>query len=120
MKQVFFHLIDNARRAMAEKGGTLEITVDECELAQDQIGDPAVAPGRFVHIAVGDTGPGVEADLADRMFDPFVTTREEVKRVGVGLSNVQCFVKQHGGVTKACSSPGSGSVFHVYVPAQPS
>ena len=120
IKQVFQHLLDNARRAMEKTGGTLTITVDECELAADQIGDPGAAPGPFVHFAVGDTGPGIDADLADRMFDPFVTTRDEEKRVGVGLSNVQCFVKQHGGVTRVSSTPGKGSVFHVYVPVQPS
>jgi PAS domain S-box-containing protein len=105
----------NARDAMAGEG-TLLIRVRAVDGIPPLRSYPG-APGRFVAVAIVDTGPGIaEADL-DRIFEPFFTTKGVGHGTGLGLSQVFGFAKQTGGEVLVESRPGHGTTFTLYLPA---
>ena len=116
LNQVLLNLCVNARDAMP-RGGRLgvaarNLVVDALSAAFNR-GVPA---GRYVLLEVSDTGCGLPVD---RIFEPFFTTKEVGKGTGLGLSTVLGIVRSHGGVINVYSEPPKGSVFKVYLPAQP-
>jgi PAS domain S-box-containing protein len=114
--QVLMNLALNARDAMNGPGTlTIEITNAEPtpELARSQAD---VAPGRYVMLAVSDSGAGMDEATLQRVFEPFFTTKEKSKGTGLGLATVYGIVKQHRGFVTARSRPGEGSRFEVYLP----
>ncbi|MGJ5818736.1 PAS domain S-box protein [Paludibaculum fermentans] len=117
MEQVIMNLAVNARDAMPAGGVLLIETshVDWYELAL--IDHPDRRPGRFVRLAVGDTGHGMDEPTRTRIFEPFFTTKEVGKGTGLGLSMVQGVVSQCGGIIEVRSTPGAGATFEIYLPA---
>jgi CheY-like chemotaxis protein len=73
-----------------------------------------LAPGRYVWLAVDDTGPGFDEAVARRLFEPFFTTR--VAGTGLGLATVREIVRDHDGAINVQSQPGQGSHFEVWLP----
>jgi two-component system cell cycle sensor histidine kinase/response regulator CckA len=116
MAQVLVNLAVNAREAMPG-GGRLTIETGNVDLREAEIGDlPGAAPGPHVMLAVSDTGVGMSKEVMEHMFEPFFTTREQGKGIGLGLSTVYGIVKQSGGCVRAQSEPGHSSTFRVYLP----
>ncbi len=116
MSQILLNLCVNARDAMPS-GGVLTIRTDNVEVGPEQTTVRAGAPpGRYVRLAISDTGRGMDARTLGHVFEPFFTTKDTGQGTGLGLSTVYGIVKQHNGAVSAASEPGMGATFEVLLP----
>ncbi|MDY0190500.1 MAG: ABC transporter substrate binding protein [Desulfuromonas sp.] len=116
IQEVLINLCNNAVQAMDEKG-VLEISLDLVDLEGKNI--PAqydCSSGRYNKLSVSDSGCGMPAEMLDKIFDPFYSTKEAHEGAGLGLSTVQGIVVQHGGIIKVNSLLGQGTTFDIYFP----
>ena len=110
------NLVGNARDAMPE-GGRLTIESRNLDLARaEPHGGFAIPAGRYVTIAVTDTGSGMDAEVQAKVFEPFFTTKPVGAGTGLGLSQVFGFVKTAGGHVVIRSAPGAGASLRLYLP----
>ncbi len=120
IEQALANLVMNARDAIEGKG---EVTVSTSlttlgsESAADFIEPPEPTPGRYVRIAVRDTGCGIPEAIRGRIFEPLFTTKPEGEGTGLGLSVVSGIIKQHNGRLALETQLDKGSVFKLYIPA---
>jgi CheY-like chemotaxis protein len=104
LQQVFLNLVTNAQQALKESEGPKRLSVRS-----------SCADGR-VRVDVEDSGPGIEQENMDKVFDAFFTTKEAGKGTGLGLSLALETIRSHGGSITVRSDPGSGTHFTVELP----
>jgi PAS domain S-box-containing protein len=126
VEQMLLNLISNARDAMPE-GGEIRIRVHgpTSVWEGEEPGGPPVhvlgldespAPGHYVAIQVGDTGVGMPPEVAERIFEPYYTTKPTGQGTGLGLSMVYGLMRQHRGFVTLRTAPGAGALFSLYFP----
>jgi signal transduction histidine kinase len=108
------NLVVNARDAMPDGGGLLEIATSNVTVSATDASE--VPPGSYAMVRVTDTGTGMTPDVVNRVFEPFFTTKEVGKGTGLGLSQVYGFIKQSGGHVTIETRPGVGTTFRLYLP----
>ncbi|MGE5825071.1 MAG: PAS domain S-box protein, partial [Bacteroidota bacterium] len=118
VEQILLNLCINARDAMDGAG---KITVGVRLAAQGATPRCASchkpADGRYVELAVADSGPGIAPAVLERMFEPFFSTKEVGRGSGMGLAMVHGIVHEHGGHVVVETAPGKGAIFRVLLPA---
>jgi len=115
IEQIVVNLAVNARDAMPD-GGQLVLDTSEAQLDEQGCSRyPGATPGRYVVLAVSDTGLGMDEDTRAHVFEPFFTTK--TLGTGLGLATVYGAVSQNGGFVGVESEIGRGSTFRIYLPA---
>ena len=117
IKQVIRNIITNARESMAEQG-TINVS---CENVDKGVKDTsALKNSKYIKISIEDRGSGIPEKDLPKIFDPYFSTKEKgtQKGMGLGLAVSDSIVKKHNGLITAESEVGSGSTFHIYLPAE--
>jgi signal transduction histidine kinase/ActR/RegA family two-component response regulator len=116
LQQVVMNLCTNAAQAI-DGHGAIDVGLDTIDVAAERSLSHGTLPtGRYVRLAVTDTGPGMDAAVMQRIFEPFFTTKGPGRGSGLGLATVHGIVTQHGGAVNVRSRPGEGSTFETYFP----
>ncbi|KQN08580.1 hypothetical protein ASE85_16740 [Sphingobium sp. Leaf26] len=116
LESAILNLAINARDAMPEGGA---LTVETSVTAFDTIyceAHPGAIPGRYVVVAVSDSGVGMDHKTLEKVFDPFFTTKPVGQGTGLGLSMVYGFAKQSEGQVRIHSTPGEGTSVKLFLP----
>ncbi len=114
--QVVMNLGTNAYHAMEDTGGEIKVNLKEVALGDQDLPSPHMEPGIYACLIVADSGTGIDDNVADKIFDPYFTTKPQGKGTGMGLSVVHGIVQKAGGSIHLYSKPGKGAEFHVYLP----
>lgn len=119
LHQVLLNLCVNARDAMPD-GGKLSFVADNVALTEAEAKEiPDGQSGKFISLAVSDTGTGMPPEVKAKIFEPFFTTKGEGKGTGIGLATVVRIMKSHGGFLRVESEVGHGTTFEIFIPCAP-
>jgi PAS domain S-box-containing protein len=115
--QVLLNLCTNAAYDMREKGGVLEVELDDLNLDSGTVWQfEGLNPGSYLRLTVRDTGQGIGPEVIGKIFDPYFTTKDVGEGTGMGLAVVHGIVKSHGGEITVKSELGKGTAFQVLFP----
>ena len=112
--QAIHNLIFNADQAMPE-GGTISISGQNVSLGAER--HISINPGKYVKLSVRDRGTGIQPEHLQKIFDPYFTTKH--KGSGLGMAVTHSIIEKHSGRITVFSKLGSGTTFHIYLPALP-
>lgn len=112
------NIVNNARDAMPE-GGHITIETANVRISEEYLSERRedIRPGRFVMLAISDSGDGMLPGVAEKAFDPFFTTKAAGRGAGLGLSMVHGFASQSNGMVQIYSEQGIGTTIKLYFPA---
>lgn len=115
LREVLMNLILNASEALGEKDGEITISTSllNCD-ATELLANGVNKAGDYLKLEVADTGRGIARSLQSRVFDPFVSTKQSGR--GVGLAIVRTIARKYGGNVSMTSTPGRGTRFTVLLP----
>lgn len=115
--QVLMNLCTNAAQAMQEKGGTLEVTLEDVTL-ESEIHSPEniLSEGKYVELTIADTGHGIDPEIINLIYDPYFTTKAVGEGTGLGLAMVKGIIDNHGGRIEVFSEPGKNTEFVIHLP----
>ncbi len=119
LEQVVVNLVVNARDAMPE-GGTIRLRTENLSISREAAAaHPDARPGDFVCLSISDQGTGIDANVIDRIFEPFFSTKKMDQGTGLGLAVAYGITEQHGGWIDVESEEGKGSTFKICLPVVP-
>ena len=116
LQQVVTNLAVNARQAIGDRAGRIEIALDVVGPDRLPVGFEFPVSDAYAHLSVCDTGSGIPADALAHVFEPFFTTKDVGRGRGLGLAVVHGIVQRHGGAVTVESDPGNGACFRVLLP----
>lgn len=117
--QILMNLCTNAAHAMREKGGVLDIRLEQEKINIDRALHPFnLTAGNYAKLTISDTGCGINTSVMERIFDPFFTTKGPGEGTGLGLSVVYGIVRDHGGAIDINTVLGKGTTVNVYFPIE--
>ncbi len=115
--QILLNLATNALHAMRDKGGTLEVDLEDVALEEPlQVDGQMLRAGPYVKLSVRDTGHGIPDKVRARVFEPYFTTKTQGEGTGLGLATVRGIVQDYGGLITLESWPDEGTRFTIYLP----
>jgi PAS domain S-box-containing protein len=119
LRQVIMNLVINASESLPEGNGVIRLATGLVHLAADELSGlllgSGLAAGKYIYLEVCDTGIGMDAQTCAKIFDPFYTTKDKGR--GLGLAAVLGIVRGHHGALQVHSQPGEGTVVRVLLPA---
>jgi len=117
IRQIAINLLTNAQEALENRKGSIRVTTSSVAIGREEAAalDGSLTPGDYVRLEVTDTGCGIPEEVRLKIFDPFYTTKEFGR--GLGLAAVQGIVRSLRGAIRVQSTPGRGSAFEVLLPA---
>jgi signal transduction histidine kinase/DNA-binding response OmpR family regulator len=117
--QVLMNLCTNAAHAMQNQEGVLTVRFAKVEDEAGSFERNGSQDSQWLRLSVSDTGRGMQAEMLNRIFEPYFTTKEKGEGTGLGLAVVHGIVRASGGTVKVESQLGKGSTFHLYFPCVP-
>jgi PAS domain S-box-containing protein len=117
INQVIMNICTNSKHAMRDRGGELEIRLEEAKEDKDfSLHYPALSAADYLLLTIRDTGHGMHREVLDRIFNPYFTTKQKGEGTGLGLAIVHRIVRNHKGQIRVQSEPGEGTAFYIYIP----
>jgi hypothetical protein len=109
------NLVSNARDAMPNDG-TVTIVTRNVIMRPEMLDERDLMPGRYIMIAVRDTGGGMDGEVLQHAFEPLFTTKKIGRATGLGLSQLRAFARNSGGTARIESAPDQGTTVRIYLP----
>lgn len=117
MHQAITNLLKNARDAIGNEPGVVNIESNLVELSQNQVlVHPGLKPGWYIKFTISDNGCGMDPETLKKIFDPYFTTKTGGVGTGMGLPTARSIVKDHGGAITVSSVPGEGTQVDILLP----
>ncbi len=114
--QIILNLITNASHSMETSGGKISVELREIHLRAGDMIERPLEPGTYAILTVADNGCGIDPAIADKIFEPYFTTKEQGKGTGLGLAITYGIAKELKGDIKVYSEVGTGTSFNLYLP----
>ncbi len=119
LHRIILNLCTNAYQAITPQKGTIEVHAQDVSIeAMAEFGEGPLDPGEYVKISISDTGPGIDPEFLDQIYDPFYTTKAPDEGTGMGLSVVHGIVTKHKGQIRVSSELDVGTTFEVFLPIE--